>query len=166
MKDHCFTKAHWIKARDWPHIHGRLEDVRMRPLPGVHPLRAWSAVPDGAGWALITEQDWLPWPSLSQVAAHAHPLRRIQLAQKLLALTEFWQTKGFIHGDLSPNNILVVSERSMAPRLIAVDWVLNLKSREGTPRYVPPSLAQRNKCMEHDVAAAQLIAQELGHRPF
>jgi hypothetical protein len=166
MNIHNFVKAHWVSAEAWPRVRARLEDLRLHTPRSVNPFSSWSAVPDNDGWALITEQDWVPWPNLAQIMAHTHALRRIQIAQKLLALTAQWRRAGFIHGDLSPNNILVVHPEGDSPRLVAVDWVLDLQSREGTPRYVPEALAWQRKNHDHDEAAARIIASELGHRPF
>jgi hypothetical protein len=143
-------------------VQQRLEDLRLQPPPQVQVIEQWTAVADGEGFALITEQRRLPLPSLASMACELSEGRRLRLVDELRALAGLWRSRGFIHGDISPSNLLITGD----DRIVAVDWVLDLRSREGTPRYVPASLAHKMKDFAHDEAAVLQIATALCRRPF
>jgi hypothetical protein len=165
MSGHSYIKAYRIRRNAWRRVRARLERWRDSPPHAVNVITDWSAQRDGRDWAVVTEQPWQPWPNLGQALPHLHCLEKRLIADQLLAMVGRWREEGFVHGDLSPQNLLLLREGGHSPRILAVDWVMDLESREGTPRYVPEHLAWLLKTHEHDRAAARLIAAELGHRP-
>ncbi|MBI2604853.1 MAG: phosphotransferase [Deltaproteobacteria bacterium] len=96
---------------------------------------------------------------------HGHTLREFTRANAIAALRgqigetlSKWLAQGFIHGDLSPTNILVAAE--MKPEVRFVDWVSDLESFEGTPRYASPETFAGRRSHDSDVYAASKIFKD------
>lgn len=84
------------------------------------------------------------------------------LCSELQKQTLIWQKQGFVHGDLSPRNVLVATPRSSKiPRLWFVDWVLDLKSYEATPAYASRDVYQRNRSWRSDEYALDRMIRQL-----
>lgn len=101
--------------------------VRPRAVPGLlrfglvshtHLRVEFERVPDG-------EPLFLVWPGLSLA-------QRREVEETAWTAVSSWEHCGFVHGDISTRNILVCVA---GLRVWFIDWVLDLESREGTPRF-------------------------------
>jgi hypothetical protein len=76
------------------------------------------------------------------------------LPTRLLEPLAVWRAKGFVHGDLSPANILV----EPGGALWFVDWLVDLDSFAGTPRYSAPPVYRFGR---HDFETDAFAAREI-----
>lgn len=83
-----------------------------------------------------------------------------QLLQVLAALSsqvELWRRDGFVHGDLSPRNILVDAS-SGRPQLWFIDWIVDLEGFEATPLYASPEVMNGRRSHDSDCYAIERIS--------
>lgn len=75
----------------------------------------------------------------------------------LVKAVQEWRSQGFVHGDLSPRNILIDFNHRA---LFFVDWVLDLESFEATPQYAAKEVYQKRRTWFSDYYAAAIICRE------
>jgi predicted unusual protein kinase regulating ubiquinone biosynthesis (AarF/ABC1/UbiB family) len=75
-----------------------------------------------------------------------------------------WSICGFIHGDLSPANILYHPQTPQ--KLYFIDWLLDLRKPAGTPRYCEPRLLFCKNNAEKDQYAMAKIIKEIKINTF
>jgi serine/threonine protein kinase len=75
---------------------------------------------------------------------------------ELLSALQDWRRKNFVHGDLSPRNILV--DANGMPW--CTDWLLELRSYEGTPKYASDEVFSGNHSFSSDHFALHRIFAE------
>jgi serine/threonine protein kinase len=63
------------------------------------------------------------------------------IAKVLIKTLSAWRNIDFVHGDLSPRNILVLKNQSLL-KIAVIDWLIDLKNFSGTPKYCSPSVFQ------------------------
>lgn len=120
-----------------PNVTRRLKAMRGTLIPGIAPLEDF-------GWAgetlrLVIHE--IPRANvLDQVWDTLSAGARSELIHKLAIYVESWARFGFIHGDLSPNNILIESHiwNKTLSGIWFTDWILDLNSFEGTPLFSAP----------------------------
>ncbi|MGE4234046.1 MAG: RIO1 family regulatory kinase/ATPase [Bacteriovoracia bacterium] len=62
---------------------------------------------------------------------HHLPLANTEhMAEEILEITRQWRIQNFVHGDLSLRNLIYWKDQ-----LWAIDWVLDLDRRQGTPLF-------------------------------
>lgn len=69
------------------------------------------------------------------------------LQSNLLKLQMQYARIGFVHGDLSPSNLLIIDQQLT---LCGIDWLLDLNSKTGTPRYSSPAIINGIHTLETD----------------
>lgn len=80
-----------------------------------------------------------------------------QIARELRCLSKIWQSQNFVHGDLSPRNIIVELLQGKLIRIWCIGWVLDLKSFEATPYYSSKDVFYGNRSFLSDDFAIERI---------
>lgn len=70
-----------------------------------------------------------------------------------------WSKLGFIHGDLSPRNILINTKPFL--QIYFIDWVLDLQSFIATPYYSNQEVYKGKRSLSSDQYAARKIVEWL-----
>ena len=80
------------------------------------------------------------------------------------AALQSWAHLPFIHGDLSPRNILVQldSTNQLIQNVWFIDWLLDLKSYRGTPKYCSPQVFHGKRSPLTDQFALETILKSWG----
>ena len=79
-----------------------------------------------------------------------------EIRTNLRRQAELWKREGFIHGDLSLRNMLVNFDRGPV-RLWFIDWITDLNSFEGTPRYASSEVYRGRRSHDSDRYAIEQI---------
>ncbi|MBI3543872.1 MAG: hypothetical protein HY075_11420 [Deltaproteobacteria bacterium] len=95
-------------------------------------------------WRLIAARELAPAPALALAGELERALRR-------------WRVEGFVHGDLSPRNILVARERPELAVPWFIDWTVDLSSFAGTPRFAGREVFQGHRSFASDRYAIEEI---------
>ena len=148
-----FTKEKLVK---WQHIQPNVEKricQRLAQIMKVQPLGVPALL--SFGWSstnglLRLEIERVPGIRLFDLHFPI-PLNIIQLLEGALVS---WQSIGFIHGDLSPRNILVDID---AKQVWFVDWVLDLSGFKGTPKYASKEVFLGKRSFESDQFALEHV---------
>lgn len=154
------TLVRWkrLAAEAVPSASVRLKQLIDRPPSGVPRLLdfGWSGATPGKP-LLRLETEWVPGASLFQVRnlLRSRDLRKI--ATQLRRQAAIWQAEGFVHGDLSPSNILVQRHNGENAVLRFVDWVVDLNGFEATPRYAAPEVFAGRRSFASDRYAIREI---------
>lgn len=104
--------------------------------------------------------------SVQRFEDRAVPLAKLKRPERALLVDLFdlqrqWATVGFVHGDLSPSNLLVTPDGT----LLAVDWLPDLRCFSGTPAFASPLVAKTGlHSLETDGHGFQRLAQWLSAR--
>lgn len=157
---------------EWPlYQHFNTEALRLAQLTnidGVVPIFDFGKAPDGRPYLVMPKIHGVP------ITEHVRKLdydevQIIQLVCRVCRAVHCAHEAGFIHGDLTPRNILVDSEGRPhvldfgISRLIG-DAPRNSKSIRGTPGYAAPEVADANPASarrEVDVYSLGVILFEL-----
>ncbi len=95
---------------------------------------------------------------LSKYLKEATPDQIEKITNLLLETVENWcKNFKFIHGDISPGNILVTCHNSP----ILIDWLLDIESFTGTPRYSSSEVIGGHHSFESDRFAVLKIIEEI-----
>ncbi len=140
----------------------RLERVRADPPTRIARLHSYRRLGD--------------FIELRMEEIHGHTLCEFSSTNAIATLRgqideilSIWRLHGFIHGDLSPTNILVTvsSEHTrpemrleIRPEVWFVDWVADFKSFEGTPRYASPETFAGRRSHDSDAYAVLKIFKD------
>lgn len=136
----------------------RLE--RIRADPPAHVARLYSYRHRGEAVELRMEE--IHGQTLHEFAhTNAITMLRSQFDRTLSK----WRTQGFIHGDLSPANILVaassgITRREAGSEAWFIDWVADLEGFEGTPRYASPETFAGRRSHDSDAHAVTEIFKD------
>lgn len=112
------------------------------------------------GWTenrLRLETEFVPGTSLSLLSIKDEASFASKLAGPLFACLRQWQRSGFVHGDLSPSNIIVEMKKDKITQIHCIDWTLDLEGFEATPRYAAPEVYEGIRDCRTDEYAVQLI---------
>lgn len=70
-----------------------------------------------------------------------------------------WQIESFVHGDISPRNILVQIEDGRPIKLYFIDWIIDLDSKVGTPMYAAPEVYEGKHTPDSDRFAIEKVSR-------
>lgn len=157
------TIVKWARtpARRRREILERLRSIRLQPPLNVPALISYAFVERGAGRAVLRlEFERVSGRPLQSSAefSRTHPLRT-QLLAAVNKSVENWKQIGFVHGDLSPRNILLDlhPQTGRLNRVWFIDWIVDLKGFEATPRYAAPEVFQGRRSVLTDQYAIDII---------
>jgi Ser/Thr protein kinase RdoA (MazF antagonist) len=137
-------------------VSARLAALRANPPAGVPPLHSYGWLAQGgAGSRLRLSLGLVSGVPLAVCLPALGASTRLEVSEALRALLESWRKVGFVHGDLSPRNILVDVRRA---EVWCIDWILDLKGFEATPRYAAPAVFQGRRSHDTDrFALAEIL---------
>lgn len=130
-----------LTERNRKRVLNRVFSIRLSPPDGVAPIRS-HRLRENCVVLSISEVTLLK-PTQTD-------LERFTSASKRLLQT--WRKNGFVHGDLSPNNLGWDGKT-----IFAFDWLADLNSRAGTPAYSHPKVARGIHDFESDAWAMSRV---------
>ncbi|MEW6058034.1 MAG: hypothetical protein AB1540_15615 [Bdellovibrionota bacterium] len=136
----------------------RLERIKQRPPSHVPRLIEYGFV-DGR---IRIAQALVKGSPLSEVSQELAPQDWADLREMLFLQTPLWREEGFIHGDLSPSNILIDRDQSGAITVAYVDWTLDLEGFEATPLFAAPEVFRGKRSFESDRHSISEILRAYG----
>jgi len=119
--------------------------------------------------------DWLEGQHFDVAFNATSGNKQLALAIKLAKALAYAHSKGVLHGDLKPSNIIVVGDQPILLDFGQLDWAVRkgateTRGRVGTPRYVAPELARDGGPItkSSDVYSLGVILYEafVGRPPF
>jgi tRNA A-37 threonylcarbamoyl transferase component Bud32 len=82
---------------------------------------------------------------------------RARLGRALIETASQWHRLGFVHGDLSPRNILVTRPASSSCSWF-IDWVVDPTTFEATPAFSAPGLlGDQRSCASDSYAIKRIL---------
>jgi hypothetical protein len=151
-----------IHPESMPRVSKRLYSIQKKPPSGVAPLLRFGFAGLTRSKVLLRmERQWVPGVPLAALASQINVLEYQALANTLMFHVIQWQSEGFVHGDLSPSNILVDRKPDQPPSISFIDWVVDLASYEATPKYAAPSVFDGNRDFESDLYSLDVILKFL-----
>ena len=130
----------------------RLFELKLSAPARIPPLVSYGFT---SGLVRIEHRRVQGRPLLS-VSRLLSPEARLRLGRELRATIADWRSNGFVHGDLTPRNILVETGPE-GPRAWFVDWILDLSSFEGTPQFAASEVWEGRRSAESDCYAIDKI---------
>jgi serine/threonine-protein kinase len=138
-------------------------------LPGVHDFGKIPA--DGS---LLLSMEYVEGKELLEAAGSLEPAEIVAVIAQVCRALEFIHTRGLVHGDVKPQNILVTPDNGPGPRAVLVDFGLAARTRSegqlrGTLHYVAPEVLRREKIDRRaDLYALGVVLYRLatGRCPF
>lgn len=149
MAGGAFVKlCKWVKfeSRNLEKVQRRLHTLLKAEIPGIPKLLNYGFTDS----RVRLELKWVDGETLYAM----HPNRK-RVATRINALADYliqWKKLGFVHGDLSPRNI-VIGKQS----LWCVDWLVDINSFAGTPAFASPKILKTGHTHETDLYAFRQI---------
>lgn len=158
----CYIKLQCIHASKLDHVKNRILDIFNSKIPNLQKPNRCLFKKYSNNLAIVKlEFKWLEYMNLTQLI-HFRLLKNNEYLKKTICeqiqnSIQTWKSDfNFIHGDISPNNILIHNNQ-----IIFIDWLLNLHSYTGTPNYSSESVYKGIHNFDSDSYAAVKIISEL-----
>lgn len=141
-------------------VAARLQQIVSEPPPHVPRLLSYGL----ADHVLRLEFERIEGLSLHALNSHleqSDTRLKARLRYCFAQVLNDWNRNGFVHGDLSPRNILLDTRTGMG--VWCIDWIVDLQSYECTPRYASLEVLKGLRSTQSDRHAFDTILKSWGH---
>ena len=141
-------------------ISDRLDHIYKTTPHNVAKLNCFGLINDAANQCVKFRIEFLKlkMPNLASVCNLLSTSQRKRIKGSFYHSLKLWRKSGFIHGDLSPRNILI---DFTTEQVYFVDWILDLESFEATPQYASKEVYLKRRTWFSDHYSADIICSEL-----